>query len=306
MPEVVSGRDIGGLVSPPSIESVGSGSIQMSLLALDKLVSLGVGGVVSSEYYPHFDKWNAVAKCNVPLLSMKDMFVFQSDHYGIDDLKANDVRFYIDASKIPSVLNLNTAVVNSGAVITVDALSTPLPLSDMVISRDYIKHLADILFNTPYGADLFVNESDLVTSVDTALTQIWTSCASDLQKISITGNNPNLVGSENHKYLLGDPAEDLADTTNFNICRELFRMLLSRVPVRFTNLPLLKVPQLQSDSIDTTAGNLYYLPLQAGDQILMRVVLTPSTDQSSFQESITKDAEVRADKRAYIIALNLV
>jgi hypothetical protein len=305
--DAVSGEEIGGLTSPPSIPTTTvPGAIQMTLLALNKLATIGQAGEVSSAYNPSFDKWDAVAKCDVPLASFRNMFVIQSDGIDIDDISNNDIRFYVDPSGIPVNISLSSAIVNNGAVALIDALSMPISGVDQIISKDYIRHLADLLFNTPYGADLFINESDLVTSVNTALTEIWTtSCVSDLENISRYGSHARLLGNTNHKYLIANTdAEDATGSSKYNICRELFRMLLSRVPSRFTDLSANIVPSSQSTIIDPTAGHLYYLPLRAGDQVLMRVVLKPSATQSSFQNA-TKDDEVRADTRAYIIALNL-
>jgi hypothetical protein len=308
MPEVSSGQNIGGIINPPPIGGE-SNQIQISLLAFDKLVRIGVSGEVSSApYNPAFEKWNAVAKCDIPVDILSNMFVFQTDHFDVNDLNPEDVRFYVDASQIPTASNLNlaSAVVGNGAVISVNALNQALSSSDMVIGKDYIKHLADVLFNTPFGVDLFINETDLVNSVNSGLASIWNSCASDLQNISTAGTHSALQGSEGHKYLLANSqAEDDNNTSKYNICRELYRMLISRVPTRFTDLPSIELPQERKAEVDPDANNLYYLPLIAGDQILMRVVFKPCEDQSSFQND-AEDAIVREDKRAYIIVLNLV
>ena len=313
-PVVSSGVGIGGLVSPPAIPPIVSEEgceIQMSLLAFDKLVRLGVCGEVSSApYNPAFEKWDAVAKCDISLNVLRNMFVFQTDHFDVNDLNPVDVRFYVDASKIPIAddLNLASAVVGNGAVISVNALNQALSSSDMVIGKDYVKHLADVLFNTPFGVDLFINETALVNSVNAGLVSIWNSCANDLLDVSTAGTNPAfpLQGSSGHKYLLANSqAEDDNKTSKYNICRELYRMLISRVPSRFTDLPSIQVSEEQHTDVDPDAHNLYNLPLIVGDQILMRVVFKPCENQSSFQGD-AEDAVVREDKRAYILVLNLV
>ena len=311
-PVVSSGVGIGGLVSPPAIPPIVSEEgceIQMSLLAFDKLVRIGECGEVSlTPYNPAFEKWDAVAKCDIPLNYLRDMFAFQTDHFDVNDLNPQDVRFYVDSSQIPTSanLNLNSAVVGNGAVISVNALNQALASGDMVIGKDYVKHLADVLFNTPFGVDLFINETDLVNSVNSGLASIWDSCASDLLNVSTAGTHAELQGSAAHKYLLANSqAEDDNNSSKYNICRELYRMLISRVPTRFTNLPSIQVSEAQHTAVDPDANNLYNLPLIVGDQILMRVVFKPCEDQSSFQNA-AEDAIVREDKRAYIIVLNLV
>ena len=306
---VSSGQGIGGLVIPPSIPQISSltGAIQMSLLALDKLVRIGASGEVSlTPYNPAFEKWDAVAKCDIPVSSLRDMFIFQTDHFDVNDTNPNDVRFYVDSSKIPSTLGLVTSVVSNGAVSLVNATNEPFTNADLLIGKDYVRHLANILFNTPFGVDLFINETDLVSSVNTGLVAIWQSCASDLQNVSNTGTNAALQGETTHKYLLANSdAEDASHTSKYNICRELYKMLISRVPSRFTDLPTLQIAEPQRQVVDPLAENLYQIPLIAGDQILMRVVFKPHAQQSSFQNA-NNDAVIRENTRAYIIALNLV
>ena len=82
-------------------------------------------------------------------------------------------------------------------------------------------------------------------------------------------------------------------------------MLISREPSRFTDLTSLAVDSVQATRVDPLARNLYKLPLKVGDQILIRVGLKPHPNQESFQGS-TKDLEIRANLRVYIMVLNLI
>ena len=280
-----------------------AGALQMSLVSLDKMVRIDAKGILSSApYIPAFDTWDAVAQCDVPLETIRSMFVFQTDHFDVDDVAATDVRFYIDSANIPNAaaIGLPTAIVGNGKVSSLNAAGTALSPSDLVIGKDYIRHLANILFNTPFGVDLFINEEDLVTSVNNALNKIWVSCAEDLQDISNTGQNENLQGVGNYKYL---SRTDCCCTCNFG--SELYEMLVSREPSRFIDLLTLQVGAVQAARVDPDARNLYKLPLKVGDQILIRVGLKPDPLQDSFQGS-TKDLEIRADLRVYIMVLNLV
>ena len=288
------------------------GCLQMSLVSLDKMVRIDQQGVISSiPYIPAFDTWDAVAQCNVPLETIRSMFVFvfQTDHVDINDICEDDVRFYIDSANIPNAaaIGLPTAIVGNGKVSSLNAAGNNLINSDLVVGKDYIRHLANRLFNTPFGVDLFTNEAALVTSVNNALNNVWVSCAQDLQNNSITGSsvtNTYLEGSADHKYQL---AGDRSTNNYFNFGCELFKMLVSRAPSRFTDLPTLAIAEnsVQGLRVDPDARNLYKLPLKVGDQILIRVGLKPDPLQDSFQGS-TKDLEIRADLRVYIMVLNLV
>jgi len=302
-------------MSNPVVSGSGvSGSIQMSLLAFDKIVSIGVDGQLYLDTYdPSFNQWDAVAKCDVSLNTIRDMFIFHSDHIDVNDQIPEDIRFYVDASYIPQSLNLHTSIVDNGAVLDM-AYGSLLSNSERVLAKDYIRHLSQILFNTPFGVDLFINEEDLVNSVNAALNDTWeTSCRVDLECVSTQGTHANLQGNPNgkSKYLLADnEADDVTYASKYNICRELFRMLVSKVPSRFVPLSnpvgaTQKQNMLQYE-MDANDINLYYLPLEVGDQILMKVTIKPDPTQSSFTGVSANDATIRADERAYIIALNLV
>ena len=179
----------------------------------------------------------------------------------------------------------------------------------MYVQKDYVRHLASELFNTAYGVDLFINEEDLVQSVQAALQDAWSSCMDDLLNISIIGNNVDLVADANgqHKYLLHDAVDSNGKST-FNIGRELFKMMVSRVSSRFTALPTLAIDPASAEyqRIDPNALKLYRLPFEAGDQLVMRVVIKPCMQQDSFQNNPAKDLEIRSNERAYLLHLNLV
>jgi hypothetical protein len=292
----------------PPLAVLAPSPITMSLLQFDKTVRLSECGKIFTEIYdPSFNQWDAISQCNVPVNAIRDIFAFQSDYIDVNDIISNDIRFYVDSNKIPT-LDLSNNIVSSGAVINVDQFNNDLSGNALLLQKDYVRHLANKLFNTPYGVDLFVNETELVNSVTAALVSAWESCKSDLQNVSTKGTNGNLKGSTDHKYLLDD-ALDASGNSTFNICRELFKMLVSRASSRFVSLPqTMSVSPDDVVSIDNTntAKNLYRLPFVAGDKLVMRVVLQPCEHQSSFQTDPQKDIEIQGNKRAYLLHLNLV
>ena len=126
-----------------------AGALQMSLVSLDKMVRIDAKGILSSApYIPAFDTWDAVAQCDVPLETIRSMFVFQTDHFDVDDVAATDVRFYIDSANIPNAaaIGLPTAIVGNGKVSSLNAAGNNLINSDLVVGKDYIRHLANRLF----------------------------------------------------------------------------------------------------------------------------------------------------------------
>ena len=289
--------------SLPTVPPPVSG-ISMSLLQFDKMVVLSeCGEIYESAYNPAFQQWDATAQCNVSLNAIKNIFAFQSDHFDVNDISANDLRFYVDSLNIPN-LDLSFNIVYSGAVIDVNQTGGTLSGSDMLLQKDYVRHLAKKLFNTAYGVDLFINEEALSQSVTDALQSAWNQCITDLADISTIDGVLPCVGSANHKYLLNDSV-DASGNSTFNICRELLRMMVSRTSSRFVNLPSLALNTADATRVDPDARNLYRLPFAVGDQLVMRVVIKPCHDQPSFQGPV-KDAEIQSDERAYLLHLNLV
>lgn len=281
--------------------------ISMSLLQFDKIVVLSeCGEIYGDTYNPEFTQWDATAQCDVPLSAIKNMFAFQSDHFDVNDISADDIRFYVDNDNIP-LLDLSSNIVFSGPVINVSQTNNPLVGDELLLQKDYVRHLASKLFNTAYAVDLFINEEALSNSVVAALQSAWQSCMDDLLHVSIIGDNSNLVADANgqHKYLLHD-AVDASGNSTFNICRELFKMLVSRAPSRFVQLPDLALDTPDADHIDPSVNTLYRLPFELGDQLVMRVVIKPCAHQDSFQNNPDKDDEIRSNKRAYLLYLNLV
>lgn len=284
-------------------------NINITLLSFDKTVALNTGGLIFNEVYnPQFDYYDAIANVNVDLNTFKNMFCFQTDYIDVNDTSETDIKYYVLAQKLPlfiPALGSSIVVTNPIASLT----STGTTELEQFVGKDFIRYLAFLLFNTPYGADLFVNETELVNSVSSALDNAWLYCLADLQNVSNEGNNPNipLVGNSPAKYL----------TNNFldvkNICRELFLQIISKAPERFTNLPQIPVDDVSAAPIREGVNFKYYhLPFIHNDIVQIRVKLYPSVDQPTFGisttdttkfETVGNDTHLKG--RTYIINMKL-
>lgn len=284
------------------------GPIQMQLLALNKMVSIGQLGKVSDTYYnPGFTYYDAIATLNISVDTFRNMFLFQSDGFDVDNNPSQDIRYYTYYDSIPTAeeIKLYNSVIEYG--------HAEPSAADQHLIKDYVRHLANQLFNTPFATDLFINEQELRDSVQTALNTIWEACKNDLIKVSTKGDYSGHQGNENHYYLTdgetdtetGKPSKTDPLNSPLNIGRELFRMLISRASRRFTNLVDLEVDSDTASKIDPDATKLYHFPFIVGDQIVLRLVLQPNPLQKSFINE-AQDKIIRADTRAYIIKINLV
>jgi hypothetical protein len=284
--------------------------INITLLSFNKTVSLNTGGLIFNEIYnPQFDSYDAIANVDIDLNTFKNMFCFQTDYIDVNDATETDIKYYVLSQKLsffnPS-LGSSIVITNPISPLT----STGTTEIDQLIGKDFTRFLSSLLFNTPYGADLFVNEEELVNSVSLALSNAWSYCLTDLQNVSNEGNNPNipLIGNSPAKYLTN------AYTEVKNICRELFLQVISKAPERFTNLPQIPVDDYSATQIREGSNfKYYYLPLIHNDIIQLRVKLYPSVTQPTFGlpttdttkfETVGNDTHLKG--RTYLINMKLI
>jgi hypothetical protein len=290
-------------------------TISITLKAFDKAVNIGLAGSVSSSDTLPVHTTDANATVNIGLTSFKNLFAFYTDYVDVDNSAAADVLHYIDGTVIPSSIGLqgsfdiSPALVTLNPVISTNPAGGALTTGDLVVKKDYVRHLSKLLFNTEYGADLFVNEAELVVSVGAALNAALLQCFNDMKLVSTTGTDPKLKGDANHKYLERDYSGTDDNGSRRNICAELFNVLLSTVPSRFVNLSSLEIDETAKDIINPNASKLYRLPFIAGDSIVIKVALKPAVDQDWFGQDtmvVNGSAVDKVDnQRSYKIELVL-
>lgn len=269
-------------------------NICITLKAFDKAVNIGVAGSVSSADILPVHVTDADATVNVSLSGFKDIFAFYTDYIDVNNLALEDVRHYIDRLAIPSMIkedpqhpfNISSALVTARPVTGTTPSGASLSSSDLVVKKDYVRHLSKILFNTEYGVDLFVNESELAVSVGDALNIALESCFVDMNSVSTQGLDAKLQGVFPYKYLLDDYSGSKDDGVRRNICAELLNVLLNSCASRFTQMQNLEITdQAVHDRIDPSAEKLYRLPFIDGDCIEIKVALKPAVNQDWFGES---------------------
>jgi hypothetical protein len=271
-------------MSNPTPPPPNTNGIVLNLLLFDKIVSLDECGLLYTEVYnPQFDAYDAIANVNVDLKTFSNMFCFETDHIDVNDVSGTDVKYYVLSPKIQTFTpNLGSSIVGTNPIVSF--ASNGSTESDQLIGKDFTRYLASLLFNTPYGTDLFINETALVNSVNSALLTAWSYCMIDLQNVSNTSTNSDIsmVGNVPAKYLTNDFSGVQ------NICRELFLQLISKSPARFTNLPQIQVEDVNVVSIrEASHLNYYYLPFVNNDIVQLRVKVYPCVHQPTFGLSTT-------------------
>jgi hypothetical protein len=254
--------------TPPPL--ISSSNIVLNLLQFDKTVSLDTNGIISYNYDPSFNNYDATATIGIDLCKFREMFGISSSYVNVDDIN-EDMQYYVYSNKIhrfnPS-LDVNSIVVEN----PIDLLGVNNEIIDNHLSKDFIRYLAQLLFNTSRGTDLFINESALCNSVKSALSSAWNNCISDLQSISTNGTYQLLNGNANEYYLSDD------DKSIHNICRELYT-IMTKQPGRFTNFERLEITD---PSVQIDGKKQYYLPFQDGDTICIKINIHPCEHQDIF------------------------
>ena len=232
--------------------------VNFTLTGLNQTFTLGVSGELAGEAPATLDV-SAIAVYNVKLSDMQAVFKFQSDSFDVNDTDASDIKYYVYMNAWPASLKLNP--VHAGALSSTPILATggSVTADKNLVKHDFVRYLAEQLFNTPHGVDLFSNEdallSDLVSKGVTARQAIDASLNAVNQDSAANGSSP-------HKY----STNALTGAANFS--RELMRQVANAAPSRFAGIS--NVSTVQS------------VPLEVDDTISFKVSISPAANQHNL------------------------
>jgi hypothetical protein len=230
-------------------------SVNFTLTGLNQNFTLGVSGELAGEAPVVLDV-SCIAVYNVKLSDMLAVFKFQSDSFDVNNTDASDLQYYVYMNNWPAALKLNP--VHAGALSSNPILATggSIVAEKNLVKHDFVRYLAEQLFNTPHGVDLFSNEdallSDLVSKGATARGAIDAS----LNAV----NQANAAhGPAGHKY----STNALTGAANFS--RELMRQIANAAPSRFASI--------------TNSTAIQSVPLLVDDTISFKVSISPAANQ---------------------------
>ena len=225
---------------------------------------MDVSGTVASSVnqLPYSD---ATSILYVKLDDMRNVFKFQTDSFDIDDLSANDIRYYVFKNKLPLSAKLNP----SHSMIDVSGASGMMGTTGMfdsnksLLKHDFTRYIAYKLFNTIHGVDLFNNESDLLENLAYHGEVIRNEIENKLQDISTTSSDATMpIDNSGNHYLTN------AHNTNANISRELIRQIAGLRKNRFSSI---------SDTSDIQS-----VPLIENDSFNISITINPAENQHSL------------------------
>jgi hypothetical protein len=232
---------------------------------------------------------DAKATLYVTLSEIKDVFKYQTDSNDVVNVDATDIKYYTYDTAWPE-LNPANAVVTDQPIASSNAAG-PFPSNKLFVSHDFIRHLADDLFGTHLGVDLFNNELELLQDIrsicgDAASGNTWYDIKAAVKKVSINSDATGFDG------LAGDAGElymTNANATAENLCRVLMAQMIDSEPARFASIEASELPQS--------------LPFETGDVISFKLTINPAEGQKLLTK---EEGDSDVPPRSYEIRLEIV
>jgi len=248
------------------------------LEAFQSEVTLDLCGNIYSELVQALDV-SAVAVMYMRTSAIKDVFKFQTDATDLTNADESDIKYYVDSTAWPQYNPANAMLhlpLSLNPIATADAQGT-IPNNKMMVAHDFLRYLAQQLFNTHLGVDLFNNESQILQSIraacdDSAVGHTLYDLNEVLKKVDLTGSSasPNAglaIDASGFKYMSN------ADATAENVCRVLFNQMTDPSGVhRFSDI-------LTGITSGTDGLTPQSLPFIDGDSISYKLIINPAVDQ---------------------------
>ena len=236
--------------------------VNFTLSGLNSTLSMDLSGTLAGEAPADLDV-SATAVYYVKTSDMRNVFKFQTDSFDVNDLSASDIKYYVfrGVDAWPAALKINPA----HAAMSLNAmLPTGVDASKNLVKHDFVRYLAQCLFNTVHGVDLFNNEDALLENIALKGQLARTAIELALDNVNTTKTTAGaLTGAVADASGCRYTTNDL--TGNTNICRELMRQVASQAASRF------------AAAADSTLHQS--VPLLNGDTLNFKVTVNAATDQ---------------------------
>ena len=242
-------------------------SFYLNDLELSINSTLATLGCVPTDPFTGID---AYAELDVSASVMQTLFQFHTDASDVDDIVADDLYFKVvhtDGQSYPLSTEFlaNTDVITN--MINANAAMNTVPY-------DYVRYLAQCLFNTYLGVDLFANESELRTDLDTTARAALDAKLGELAALG-----------------------ELNSTETSNPGFKIMDQVKCNTPQRLSTIHLASGDENVNDGADVW----YYMPILSGDSVYFKLNVSAASGQAAeVDESIT------ISSRVYQIKMNVV
>ena len=132
--------------------------INFALSSLNQTTQCVDGAVL--EQFTSSLVYDATGILYVNLQDMMNVFGYQTDGIDMNNLAANDLKYYVDMTQWPKNLTLNPShamMFNSLSTGGFDIFDSAISNTKKLVKHDYVRYLSNKLFNTTRGVDLMSN-----------------------------------------------------------------------------------------------------------------------------------------------------
>jgi hypothetical protein len=190
---------------------------------------------------------------------MLAVFKFQSDSFDVNDTDASDIKYYVDMDNWPANLKLNPVHAHTLTTTPILESGGDIAVEKNLVKHDFVRYLAQKLFNTPHGVDLFSNEDALLSDLVTKGATAYTTIKAALDAVNMTSA---AHGASSSKYSTN------YESSAANFSRELLRQVAHHAAARFYGIS--NVSTIQS------------IPLAVNDTISFKVSISPYPAQHTL------------------------
>ena len=195
------------------------------------------------------------ATVDVSASVLQQLFNFSTEHTDVNDIiqggRAGDIVYRVSYSRY----NLETALgIDINSNVTCYAGNYYTSTGSLNPTYDYVRYLADNLFNTSLGTDLFSNETELRTNLRDTFTNNFDTRLTYLQTIG----------------------QRWPITTTYNPGKYILDNILRNAPERLSDLTQYTLPD---------HATFHKMPILAGDKIYMLFTVSAAEDQEDLTGS---------------------
>lgn len=212
---------------------------------------------------------SANVSVSIPLATFKSLFQYHTDSADVTDASNVDVLFRTVYSTSASPLGLD---IDTSALVGTGAIDTSAISSVNHVTHDYVRYLAQMLFNTHLGVDLFNNEEALRSSLNASFKTQLNTVLLDLNDDGVT------------------------DQEGTSPSRTIFNQLIANQPSRFND-----IVAYQSEVVNDKQW--YYMPGIVGDKFYFLLRVSSASDQ---QKLTAPSSTTQIGDRTYLICANIV
>ena len=258
--------------------------VDMTLTAFDSAFVLSQQAILPDVSYALDVSAEITLTQQISAADLSGVFFFKTDEDITSELitDTSNVEYYLDRSQFTggqATLNAMNGIVTTGyyGSNTTDHLG-----------KDFLRDMAQQLFNTHFGVDLFTNEDAVITDISGKSAIIATDIFTKMGNVDKT--NTALSGPDvSYGYYTTD-----TDSSNTNLTREILNQLLTLAPGRFTDKTTLR--------LDGSIPGVYGMPFVTNDTISYKLSVTAHADQNTTIATGKPGLETRSYKVIFKVA----